>query len=98
MRAGVSIGSNLGDRLQHLKQARDFLRSISDGGWLLAAPVYETEPVDCAPDTPAFLNTVIEIEWSLPPQELLEQLLQFEAAHGRPNVHGRNCLLYTSDA
>ncbi|MBM3892208.1 MAG: 2-amino-4-hydroxy-6-hydroxymethyldihydropteridine diphosphokinase, partial [Verrucomicrobia bacterium] len=36
MKAGVGIGSNLGDRLEHLRQARDFLRSISEGGWLLA--------------------------------------------------------------
>jgi len=105
MKAGVGIGSNLGDRLEHLRQARDFLRSISEGGWLLAAPVYETKPVDCAPGTPAFLNTVVEIESSLPPQALLEQLLRFEASHGRPNVHEKNAprtvdldLLYCGDA
>jgi 2-amino-4-hydroxy-6-hydroxymethyldihydropteridine diphosphokinase len=90
MRAGIAIGSDLGDRLEHLKQARDFLRTLSDGGWLLAAPVYETPPVDCPPGTPAFLNTVVEIESSLPPDELLRRLLQFEETHGRPNVHGRN--------
>jgi len=105
MKAGVAIGSNLGDRLDHLRQARGFLRSISDGGCLLAAPVYETEPVDCPPGTPAFFNTVVEIESSLPPQKLLEQLLQFEASHGRPNVHGKNAprtvdldLLYCGEA
>lgn len=90
MKAGIAIGSDLGDRLEHLKQARDFLCSISDGGWLLAAPVYETPPVDCPPGTPAFLNTVVEIESSLPPDELMRRLLQFEESHGRPNAHGRN--------
>jgi 2-amino-4-hydroxy-6-hydroxymethyldihydropteridine diphosphokinase len=90
MKAGIAIGSDLGDRLEHLKQARDFLRSISDGGWLLAAPVYETPPVDCPPSTPAFLNTVVEIESSLSPDELLHRLLQFEESHGRPHVHDRN--------
>lgn len=90
MKAGIGIGSDLGDRLEHLKQARDFLRSVSDDGWLLAAPVYETPPVDCAPGTPAFLNTVVEIESSLLPDELMRRLLQFEESHGRPNVHGRN--------
>jgi len=104
MKAGIAIGSDLGDRLEHLRRARDFLRSISDGGWLLAAPVYETEPLDCPPGTPAFLNTVVEIQSSWPPPALLDRLLQFEAARGRPNVHGRNAprtldldLLYCGD-
>jgi 2-amino-4-hydroxy-6-hydroxymethyldihydropteridine diphosphokinase len=90
MKAGIAIGSDLGDRLVHLRQARDFLRSISEGGYLLAASVYETAPVGCAPGTPAFLNTVVEIETAWSAQTLLDRLLKFEASHGRPKVHGRN--------
>lgn len=90
MKAGIALGSNLGDRLAHLKQARDFLRGISIGRHLLAAPVYETAPMDCAPGTPAFLNSVVEIESDLPPHRLLETLQGFEQSHGRPREHGRN--------
>lgn len=105
MKAGVSIGSNLGNRLENLSQACDLLCELSTDNRALAASVYETEPVGCAPGTPSFLNTVVEIETNLPPLDLLAQLQQFEEALGRPKEHGHNeprtidlDLLYCGDA
>ena len=90
MKVGVSIGSNLGNRLEHLSQACDFLCELSTGHRVVAASVYETEPVGCAAETPPFLNTVVEFETDLQPQSLLEQCQLFEQLLGRPREHGRN--------
>jgi 2-amino-4-hydroxy-6-hydroxymethyldihydropteridine diphosphokinase len=104
MKAGVSIGSNLGNRLENLSQACDLLCELSSDGKVVAASIYETEPVGCVLGTPAFLNTVAEIETSLAPPQLLEQFQQFEEALGRPKEHGHNTprvidldLLYCGD-
>ena len=83
MKVGLSLGSNLGDRLQNLQLARSFLRSLSPARWHQASPVYETVPVDCPPNSPAFLNAVVEIEFTGTPQDLLRQIHAYEAAHGR---------------
>ena len=90
MKAGISIGSNLGNRLENLSHACDFLCELSADGKAVAASVYETEPVGCAPGTPKFLNTVVEIEMNMPPLDLLEQCQQFEETLGRPRKHDRN--------
>ncbi len=90
MLAGISLGSNLGNRLENLSQACDFVCELSSNGRVVAASVYETEPVGCAPGTPKFLNTVVEIETNMPPLDLLEQFQQFEESLGRPREHDRN--------
>lgn len=91
MRTGVALGSNLGDRLANLRAARDFLLSMHEGGGAAAvSPVYETDPVDCPPEAPPFLNAVVEIETSLQPARLLELLAVMEQRLGRPEIHGSN--------
>ena len=104
MKAGISVGSNLGNRLESLSQACDFLCELSSDGKVVAASIYETEPVGCALGTPSFLNTVVEIETNLPPLRLIEQFHQFEEALGRPKMHDHNAprtidldLLYCGD-
>jgi 2-amino-4-hydroxy-6-hydroxymethyldihydropteridine diphosphokinase len=83
MKAGLALGSNLGDRRKHLQQARAYLVGLSNGGWHLASPLYETEPFGCPPNSPKFLNAVLEIEFEGTPGALLEKTLAYEAAHGR---------------
>ncbi len=90
MKAGISIGSNLGNRLENLSHACDFLCELSADGKAVAGSVYETEPVGCAPGTPKFLNTVVEIEMNMPPFDLLAQCQQFEETLGRPRQHEHN--------
>ncbi|OHE76686.1 MAG: 2-amino-4-hydroxy-6-hydroxymethyldihydropteridine diphosphokinase [Verrucomicrobia bacterium GWF2_62_7] len=104
MKAGVSIGSNLGNRLKNLSQACDLLCELSTDQKVVAASIYETDPVDCAPGTPSFLNTVVEIKTDLSPRSLLDQLQLFEQSLGRPSDHARNAprtidldLLYCGD-
>jgi 2-amino-4-hydroxy-6-hydroxymethyldihydropteridine diphosphokinase len=90
MRAGIALGSNLGDKNALLNRAVGHLRGIHESGAFLLSGFYETEPVDCAPGTPSFLNAVAEIGTSLPPLELLHLLQEEEIRMGRPKNHARN--------
>jgi len=83
MKVGLALGSNLGDRLRHLQQAKSYMLSLSQESWHVASPVYETEPVGCPPNSPKFLNAVLEIEFAGAPKTLLKKLLAYEVAHGR---------------
>ena len=74
----LSLGSNVGDREQHLARAREGL-SRSGLRVLRASALYQTEPRD-VPDQPWFLNQVIEAETNLFPKQLLEQTQKIERA------------------
>jgi 2-amino-4-hydroxy-6-hydroxymethyldihydropteridine diphosphokinase len=88
---GLALGSNLGDRAANLLHGIELLLARVPGIELKAsARVYETEPVDCAPGTLAFLNTVIEVAADCSPQELHTHLKAIEQALGRPELHERN--------
>ena len=91
MRAGVALGTNLGDRLANFRQARKEIEAL-DGvsGPILASAIYETEPVGCEPGAPAFLNAVLEFEYAGAPQTLLSELGAVERALGRPAQHKKN--------
>ncbi len=105
MTFGIALGSNLGDRAANIQRGIDLLLAHVPGIHLNAsAPVYETEPVDCAPGTQAFLNTVIEASADCQPHELHTHLKAIEQALGRPEQHERNSprtldldLLYADD-
>ena len=90
MRAGIALGSNLGDRHALLSQALKNLQEIHEGepASFLASSILETEPQDCPPDSPHFLNSVVELETSRHPVELLKLLQALEVASGRPSDHG----------
>lgn len=91
MRAGVALGSNLEDRLQHLQAARRHLRELHvEGAPFLCSRIYETEPIDCPVDSPVFLNAAIEISTMLPPLDLLAKLQDIEERLGRPRNHGHH--------
>lgn len=102
---GIALGSNLGDRAAHLKRGIELLMQRLPGCGLNACGgIYETEPVDCAPGTQAFLNSVVEIEAMCSPQELHAHLAAVEQVLGRPAVREKNAprtldldLLYAGD-
>lgn len=78
-----SLGSNLGDRLNHLQGAVDALRDTPDVIVVDVSSVYETQPVGGPEDSPAFLNLVVVAETTLEPRTLLERALAIEDAFGR---------------
>ncbi len=94
---GIALGSNEGDRLRHLKEARHRIMRLPQiatdpTATVLSAPVFETDPVDCAPGTAPFLNTVVEVACTKPfrPTDLLDELRTIEAELGRPTRRPRN--------
>lgn len=88
MRVGIALGSNLHERLQLLQAARSHLYALhEDRGPFLCSRIYETEPLDCPPGSPLFLNAVIEIACTLPPLDLLASLQGIEQKLGRPRDH-----------
>ncbi len=90
MRAGIALGSNLGDRNAILKEAISHLQSLHEEGEFLVSSLHETEPIDCPPGSPLFLNAVVELETSLDPVILLRRLQSLEMASGRPEYRGIN--------
>jgi 2-amino-4-hydroxy-6-hydroxymethyldihydropteridine diphosphokinase len=91
MRAGIALGSNLGDRMENLRKARGAVLKVSGaGGPVLSSAVYATEPVGCEEGAGEFLNAVIEIEYDGNPRDLLRSLKTIETSLGRPTGHARN--------
>jgi 2-amino-4-hydroxy-6-hydroxymethyldihydropteridine diphosphokinase len=91
MRAGVAIGSNLGERLANLRNARKDIAELSNVlPPMRASAVYETEPVGCQKGAAKFLNAAIEFEYSGEAQDLLRELAAIEKLLGRPAGHARN--------
>jgi 2-amino-4-hydroxy-6-hydroxymethyldihydropteridine diphosphokinase len=105
MRAGIAFGSNMGDRLLMLRQARACLvASPLLAPPFLASSIYLTSPVDCPPGSEPFLNAVLEAELTGDPLALLRDLRGLEKALGRPEKTKRNTprcidldLLYVGD-
>lgn len=87
MRAGIALGSNLGNRHAHLTEAILQLRKLHERGEFLCSSCHETKPLDCPPESTAFLNVVIELETSLQPLPLLDKLFSLEIDAGRMRNH-----------
>ncbi|MFZ4716176.1 MAG: 2-amino-4-hydroxy-6-hydroxymethyldihydropteridine diphosphokinase [Chthoniobacterales bacterium] len=87
MRAGIALGSNLGNRQAHLTKAVADLKSLHEGGAFLVSTFHETNPLDCPVDAPLFLNAVVELETSFSPLDLLAKLQDLEVAAGRSREH-----------
>lgn len=88
---GISLGSNLGNRLAHLQLARDMLRKlVPEDTIYVQAPVYQSEPVNCPENSPDFFNTVIEIDFIGSPYDLLNRTQGIEFHFGRGIVHQLN--------
>ncbi len=80
----LGLGSNLGTRRAHLTKALDLLQA---GGFKVSqvSAVYETPPWGLE-DQPAFLNQVVEGEFSDDPFALLNLAMQVEAECGRERL------------
>jgi 2-amino-4-hydroxy-6-hydroxymethyldihydropteridine diphosphokinase len=91
MRTAVALGSNLGNRLNNLRAARQQISDLADiQPPVLFSAIYETDPVDCEPEAPKFLNAVVEFGYDGDPLRLLKKLKSIEATLGRPREHARN--------
>lgn len=90
-RAGVALGSNLGDRLANLRNARSDITKIKGVlPPLHSSALYETEPVGCEVGAAKFLNAAIEFGYAGEPLSLLGELAAIEKLLGRPGDHAKN--------
>lgn len=77
-RAYLGLGSNLGDRLHHLRRAVGALEEV-----VAVSPVYETAPVGGPDDQGAYLNLVVELSTERPARALLDTCRVLEEAADR---------------
>ncbi|MFI2380111.1 2-amino-4-hydroxy-6-hydroxymethyldihydropteridine diphosphokinase [Streptomyces sp. NPDC018964] len=83
-RAVVSLGANLGNRLETLQGAVDALEDTPGIRVKAVSPVYETEPWGVEPGSqPSYFNAVVVLKTTLPPSSLLERAHAVEEAFHR---------------
>ncbi|WP_052847151.1 2-amino-4-hydroxy-6-hydroxymethyldihydropteridine diphosphokinase [Streptomyces avicenniae] len=83
-RAVLSLGSNLGNRLDTLQGAIDALEDTPGVRVKAVSPVYETEPWGVDPGSqPTYFNAVVLLKTTLPPASLLERAQAIEEAYRR---------------
>ena len=90
--AGLSLGSNLDDKLASLRAARTAIAAIPEVAVLASAPVYETEPIGVPEEFAElnFYNTVLIIGTSLDAHRLFAELQKVELALGRKRTLRQN--------
>ena len=79
--AFIGLGSNLGDRLGHLRAALELIAAEPGFVPRRASRAFETEPV--GPPQPRYLNAVVQVGTVLSPRQALRKLLDIEEALGR---------------
>jgi len=103
MKAYLSVGTNIGDRMQNLQDSIDAMNLLPLTIVTDVSNVYETDPVgyDNQDD---FLNIVVEVETELNPDNLLGACLGIEAGLGRvriikngPRIIDIDLLLYENE-
>ncbi len=82
--AYLALGTNIGDRLANLADARARI-AASQIRIVRESSVYETAPREML-DQPYFLNQVIEVETDAMPRALLSKLKKIERAMGRRKI------------
>ncbi|MFF2215106.1 2-amino-4-hydroxy-6-hydroxymethyldihydropteridine diphosphokinase [Streptomyces antibioticus] len=83
-RAVISLGSNLGNRLETLQGAIDALEDTPGVRVKAVSRVYETAPWGVEPGSqPSYFNAVVVLKTTLPPSSLLERAHAVEEAFHR---------------
>lgn len=78
----LSLGSNLGDRLGYLQQAASIIGAMDDVSIIATSSFYESEPWQMNTEN-WFVNAIIQISTSIPPDKLLEECQRIETQLGR---------------
>jgi 2-amino-4-hydroxy-6-hydroxymethyldihydropteridine diphosphokinase len=106
MEIGLSLGSNLGDRLAYLRVAAQRIAALPGLRIVAAAPVYETEPVGARSSYAhlKYLNTVLIVDAPEDVDALSAALHRIEDDLGRLREEDRNAprtididVLYAAD-
>lgn len=75
--AYLGLGSNIGNRTEQIEHAIDLIQGTSGIRIMKCSSIYKTEPIGYT-DQPEFYNSVIQIQTSLQPNELLSVILNIE--------------------
>src|ERR1051325_2883013 len=79
----IALGANLGDRARMIAAAMQRLRDTPEIRVMCESSLLENPAVGGPEDSPSFLNSVVQIETTLSPRDLLARLLKIEADLGR---------------
>ena len=82
-RVVLSVGSNLGDRLQNLQGAVNSFADTPECWVTGVSSVYETDPVGAPEGSEDFLNAIILLDTTLSAHRLLDRAQAVEDAYGR---------------
>lgn len=82
MKAVVGLGTNLGDRIQNLRDALASIDRVVQTRVIRCSRIYESKPYGYAAQGD-FLNMAAELDTALQPEALLGTLLGIEAGLGR---------------
>ncbi|MCX6163466.1 MAG: 2-amino-4-hydroxy-6-hydroxymethyldihydropteridine diphosphokinase [Ignavibacteriae bacterium] len=80
----LGLGSNICDKLNFIKSAEEEISKLNKTKVLRSSSIYKTEPWGIKSQE-EFLNSVLEIESELEPEELLIELKLIEIVLGRKN-------------
>ncbi|WP_050183653.1 2-amino-4-hydroxy-6-hydroxymethyldihydropteridine diphosphokinase [Domibacillus robiginosus] len=101
--AYLSLGTNMGNREEQLKEAVRQLHNQKKLDVLAVSSIYETDPVGFT-DQPSFLNIVVKVKTSMTAEELLTVCQRIENDLGRkrlvrwgPRTIDLDILLYNHD-
>lgn len=99
----LSLGTNIGERVQNLKDAVQLLKEKPEVKISAISSIYETAPIGYV-DQPAFLNIALCIETHLPALDVLEICQSVENELGRvreirwgPRIIDLDILLFNND-
>ena len=81
-RVAFSIGSNLGNRFEHLQRAVELISGTIEIFNVKLSKIYETKPVG-GPSQDDYLNAVVVAETKLTPIDLLELVQKIESDGNR---------------
>jgi 2-amino-4-hydroxy-6-hydroxymethyldihydropteridine diphosphokinase len=81
--AYLSLGSNLGDREDAIREAIRRLEAL--GRVVSVSSFYETEPVELT-EQPWFLNCAVALETDQTPEQVMSEILKIEEQMGRQRV------------
>ncbi|MBM6753914.1 2-amino-4-hydroxy-6-hydroxymethyldihydropteridine diphosphokinase [Lactobacillus alvi] len=81
----LSLGSNIGDRMQHLQRAVEMLQLRPENQLLAISPVFETEPVGGVQQR-SFYNIALKLTTSLNAADLLKYLHVIERSLRRQRL------------
>lgn len=80
--AYVALGSNLADPLQQVRSALAALAALPETTRIAHSSLYLSTPLG-PPGQPDYVNAVCTLATRLPPERLLDRLLEIENQHGR---------------